>query len=123
MTKKAKHGTGAPARDTRSERDIQKAIRLQLGQMPDVVLWRNNVGRAGQVEFGLVTGAADLIGIGPGGVFLALEVKTATGRQRPEQRQFQKVVNRYRGVYAVVRNEDQAMAIVLWMRACRAVTP
>lgn len=100
-----------------SERDIQTAIRLALGQMPDVVLWRNNVGRAGMVEFGLAVGASDLIGIGPGGRFLALEVKTPRGRVRPEQVTFKALVGRYGGVAEVVRSVDDAVAVVEQMRA------
>ena len=49
------------------EADIQRDIRLRLGQMDDVVLWRNNTGVAKigkrYVPFGLVKGSADTIGI------------------------------------------------------------
>lgn len=115
MTQRSKHVDRAGA--TTPERDIQTAIRLELGQQPDVVLWRNNVGRAGPVVFGLEPGAADLIGIGPGGVFLALEVKSATGRVRPDQVRWGALVAKYGGVYAVVRSAADAMRVIQELRA------
>lgn len=65
------------------------------------------------MAFGLVTGAADLIGlVAPTGRFLALEVKSKTGRASKEQIQFLSLVNRMGGVGRLVRSVEEAMAAV-----------
>jgi len=89
-------------------------------------VFRNNVGklpdpRTGRwVEFGVGgTGAADLLGwrtvtVTPEMVgqriaqFVSLEVKTATGRVRPEQENWRRVVSEAGGVAAVVRSVEDA---------------
>lgn len=80
-------------------------------------------------RFGLCVGSSDIIGIvgleriepidtmharrlPPRGIFLALEVKTQTGRIRPEQQQFLDLVNRRGGVGRVVRSVDDARAAI-----------
>ena len=72
-----------------TEGHIQDEIRLALSDEPGLVLWRNNVGiadqRGARVRYGLAVGSADLIGC-LNGRFVALEVKTSTGRATPEQR-------------------------------------
>lgn len=70
--------------------------------------------------FGLAPGSSDLIGIGPGGQFLALEVKTSTGRASKEQKQFIALVHRYGGTGAIVRSADEAVAVIETMRRERA---
>lgn len=98
------------------EADIQQAIRIAVGRAPDLVLWRNSAGVAVHADsghtqrFGLCRGAADLIGIGPGGRFVALEVKTDRGRIMPEQRMFLELVRRRGGFAAVVRSVEDAHA-------------
>ena len=83
-----------------SEQKIQQEIRLTCST-GDTRLWRNNTGtlrdqHGRPVQFGLCKGSADLIGyrsitITPDivgqqvAVFLSIEVKTPTGRIRPEQ--------------------------------------
>jgi hypothetical protein len=63
------------------EQDLSNAIRLAVGSLPDVRLFRNNTGtikdsRGIPVTFGLMPGSADLIGIvSPHGRFLSIEVK------------------------------------------------
>ena len=58
-------------------------------------------------------GAADLIGIiKPSGRFLAIEVKTARGRLRPEQANFLRLVKAFGGVAGVARSVEEAHAIV-----------
>ncbi len=65
------------------------------------------------MAFGLVTGAADLIGlVKPHGRFLALEVKSRTGRLTREQTQFLALVNRMGGVGRMVRSVSEAMGAV-----------
>lgn len=100
-----------------TEAQIQQAIRLALGREHDVLLYRNSVGVAqtpdGRTQrFGLCVGSSDLIGIGPGGRFLALEVKTERGRVSPEQQRFIDLVNARGGIGAVVRSPEQARAVV-----------
>jgi hypothetical protein len=113
-----------------SETAIQQRIRLALGKLPWVRMWRNNVGRLPDprtgrwVEFGVGgKGAGDLIGwrtieVTPEMVgqqvaqFVSLEVKTATGRVRPEQENWRRVVERCGGLAAVVRSEEDALRIM-----------
>jgi len=108
-----------------SETDLQQRIRLALGQRPDLRLFRNNTGtlpdpRTGRpVQFGLARGSADLIGyrtvtITPDmvgqqvAVFTSLEVKTPTGRIRPEQTNWLHTIKRAGGIAAIVRSIDDA---------------
>ena len=85
-----------------AETEIQQRIRLAVGTRSDLRLFRNQVGqlpdpRTGRpVQFGLARGSADLIGwrtltVTPDMVgsqiaqFLSIEIKTKTGRVRPDQ--------------------------------------
>lgn len=101
-----------------SESEIQAAIRVALGKLPDVCLWRNHVGvlrdeRGVTHRFGLAVGSADLIGIlAPSGRLIALECKSETGRLRPEQRAWLDVVRRFGGFAAIVRSAEEALAAV-----------
>ena len=113
-----------------SETAIQQRIRLALGKLPWVRFFRNNVGRLPDprtgrwVEFGVGgKGAGDLIGwrtitvtpemVGqPIAQFVSLEVKTASGRVRPEQENWKRVVERCGGVAAVVRSGEDALRII-----------
>jgi hypothetical protein len=94
-----------------SEGQIQDAIRLALASEPDLVLWRNNTGvadhRGARVRYGLAVGSADLVGC-LAGRFVALEIKTATGRASQEQRQWLTLVRRYGGFAAIVRSVEEA---------------
>lgn len=97
-----------------SERVIQGAILFSVGSR--FRAWRQNAGkfrmvaepcarcaeRARWVE-GAPTGAADLSGILPGGVRLEIEVKSANGRQTPEQRNWQRMVQTQGGVYILAQ--------------------
>ena len=102
----------------RSESVIQSEIRLAVGSLPDVRLWRNNTGsikdqRGRPVQFGLAVGSADLIGIvAPWGRLLSIEVKSEVGRVRPEQVKWAELVRRFGGVAGVARSVDEAMALV-----------
>ena len=99
------------------ERDVQQAIRLALGRTPDLVLWRNSTGVTnvdGRVmRFGLCVGGSDLIGIlAPSGRFIALEIKSDTGRTSRHQDLFLVLVRRLGGFACVVRGVDDALAAV-----------
>lgn len=113
-----------------SETAIQQRIRLALGKLPWVRTFRNNVGRLPDprtgrwIEFGVGgKGAGDLIGwrtitVTPEMVgqqvaqFVSLEVKTASGRVRPEQENWKRVVERCGGLAAVVRSKEDALRII-----------
>ncbi|MBM4442507.1 MAG: VRR-NUC domain-containing protein [Candidatus Rokubacteria bacterium] len=101
-----------------SEGSIQDAIRLEVGAMPDVRLWRNNGGVAShadgsRVRYGLAVGSADLIGIlRPSGRFIALEVKRPGERETPKQRAWLAIVQNFGGFAAVVSSVDEARQAV-----------
>jgi hypothetical protein len=125
-----------------AESQIQSAIRLAVGQLPDVRLWRNNVGKGvivnvGQligiltsksggiraaiaflkllrpVTWGLCVGSSDLIGIvAPRGRLLSIEVKSAKGTLTEEQEQWIAIVERFGGVAGPARSVDEAMELV-----------
>ena len=67
---------------------------------------------ASMVPCGLCKGSSDLVGIGPGGRFLALEVKTPTGRATSEQRNYINQVIAKGGIAGIVRSVEDALALV-----------
>ena len=114
-----------------TESTIQREIMLACSAAGDTI-WRNNTGVAWQgselrkqgrnmliinarpVHFGLTKGSSDLIGIRPTiitpemvcqtvAVFLALEVKTPSGRVSAAQKTFLAHVNAAGGLARVVR--------------------
>jgi hypothetical protein len=75
------------------------------------------------VQFGLCKGSADLIGwrtvtITPDmvgqqmAIFASIEVKTPTGKLRPEQKQWLTVVQASGGIAGVARSVEDAVAIL-----------
>lgn len=110
-----------------SEQQIQQEIRLACST-GDTRLFRNNTGtlrdqNGRPVQFGLCKGSADLIGwkrvtITPEmvgtthAVFLSIEVKTATGRLRPEQQQWLDAVQAAGGIAGVARSVEDAEALL-----------
>jgi hypothetical protein len=96
---------------------IQHAILKAWGAHPRIRIARVNTGAAmvkGRlVRFG-VPGTADIMGIiAPTGRMLAIEVKSGTGKQRPEQERFQRVVTAFGGLYILARSlqdVDQTLA-------------
>jgi hypothetical protein len=111
-----------------SEQQIQQHIRLALSRGP-VRLYRNNTGtlkdaNGRPVSFGLCKGSADLIGwttrtITPDmvgqqvAVFTSIEVKAATGRLRPEQRQWLDAVQAAGGIAGVARSVEDAQGLTM----------
>ena len=112
-----------------AETTLQQQIRLALGSRSDLRIFRNQVGslpdpRTGRlVTFGLARGSADLIGwrtvtITPDmvgrqlAVFTSIEVKTPTGRVRPEQQAWLSTVNDAGGLAGVARSVSDAHAII-----------
>lgn len=112
-----------------AETDLQQRIRLALGIRSDLRLFRNQVGqlpdpRTGRpVQFGLARGSADLIGwrtvvvtpemVGQRiAVFTSIEVKTPTGRVRPEQQAWQRTVSAAGGIAGIARSIQDANEIL-----------
>jgi len=111
------------------ETTLQQQIRLALGTRSDLRLFRNQVGqlpdpRTGRpVQFGLARGSADLIGwrtitITPDmvgsqlAVFTSIEVKTPTGRVRPEQYAWLGAVQSAGGIAGIARSVRDATEIL-----------
>jgi hypothetical protein len=118
---------GSSAHDlvANAETTLQQQIRLALGTHTDARLFRNQVGslpdpRSGRlVTFGLAKGSADLIGwrtitITPAmvgtqlAVFTSIEVKTPTGRIRPEQQAWLATVQGAGGIAGIARSVTDA---------------
>lgn len=98
------------------ESDIQRLIMLALSEA-GCLIWRNNVGTlknaAGiPIKFGLCVGSSDLIGITPGGKFLAVEIKTPTGKPTPEQTRFIEAVRARGGIAGIARSPAEALALL-----------
>jgi hypothetical protein len=109
-----------------SEQSIQQHIRLTCSTGA-TRLFRNNTGtlkdqNGRPVTFGLCKGSADLIGwrtvtvtpemVGTTvAVFTSIEVKTATGRLRPEQQQWLDAVQAAGGIAGVARSVEDAQRL------------
>jgi len=103
-----------------SEAELQREIIAALGALPGVVCWRNNVGVAAQGERSVAygvggKGAPDLLcEVQRGSWWTAvwLEVKTADGRLRPEQRAWHEAARRAGRHVHVVRSVQDALDVV-----------
>ena len=112
-----------------AETTLQQQIRLALGTRTDLRLFRNQVGslpdpRTGRpVQFGLARGSADLIGwrtvtitsdmVGQQlAVFTSIEIKTPTGRIRPEQQAWLGAVRNAGGIAGIARSIQDANDLV-----------
>lgn len=98
------------------ESDIQRLIMLALSEA-GCLIFRNNVGvlknAAGiPIRFGLAIGSSDLIGIAPGGRFLAVEIKTPTGKATPEQIRFIEAVRARGGIAGIARSPQDALDLL-----------
>lgn len=98
------------------ESDIQRLIMLALSEA-GCLIFRNNTGvlknAAGiPIKFGLCVGSSDLIGIAPGGRFLAVEIKTPTGKATPEQLRFIDAVRARGGIAGIARSPAEALALL-----------
>ena len=119
-----------------AETALIKRMLVEHGAHPDVRLWRNETGvfwagkqvaanrtqeavkvwlhpgqvilsNPGRVSAGLCVGSSDLIGIAPGGRFLAAEVKTPKTRISPAQPKFIQAVRDLGGIAGFVRTIDE----------------
>lgn len=95
-----------PSHATR-ERHIQNEILRTFGTRADMRLWRQNTGaatfRGQRVSFG-VPGAADISGLLNDGRRIEIEVKSAVGRQSPDQKNYQAMIERFNGIYILARS-------------------
>jgi hypothetical protein len=101
----------------RSEANLLNDCMIELSAAGCLV-WRNNTGalpdKNGRIlKFGLCKGGSDIIGICPDGKFLAVEVKTETGRASSDQMRFIDAINRLGGRAGIARESKQAVAIAL----------
>jgi len=110
-----------------SEQTIQQHIRLACS-IGTCRLFRNNTGtlrdiNGRPVSFGLCKGSADLIGwrsvtITPEmvgqqiAVFTSIEVKSSSGRVKPEQQQWLNTVQAAGGIAGVARSVEEAMDLL-----------
>ena len=98
-----------------TERETQNAILREFGTRPDLRLWRQNTGaaRIGRrfIRFG-VPGQADLTGILPGGRRVEIETKSPDGRQTPDQRAFQALIERFGGLYVLARSVEDVRRVI-----------
>jgi hypothetical protein len=67
---------------------------------------------ARMIRFGLAVGSADIIGIAPCGRFLAIEIKTSTGRPTKEQLRFIEAVNNAGGIAGIARSVEDALKLI-----------
>lgn len=111
------------------ETRIQNEIRLEVSAAcREVTLWRNHTGclqdqRGKWVKFGLAPGSSDLVGIRAVtitpdmvgqtiGQFVALEIKTDSGKARDDQHAFLDHVAARGGLAAIVRSPAEAVDIL-----------
>ena len=106
-----------------TEAEIQHAILKRWGAHPRVRLWRSNSGRAWVETSGggfrpmqvNVSGIGDLTGwvtIDDRAVFLSIECKSLTGRQRESQKAFQRVLESMGGIYIIARSVEDVDAVL-----------
>lgn len=114
----------------RSEFNLMKQIMVALSENGCTV-WRSNTGQAYQgrvihragdqvtladsrsIVFGLCVGSSDIIGIrNSDGKFIAVEVKTSSGRVSAEQQRFIFQVQLNGGLAGIARSVDDAINII-----------
>ena len=90
-----------------TEKQIQNSIIREFGTKGWLRIWRANVGVARinrrVVRFG-VPGQADLTGILYDGRRVEIEIKSVTGRQTPDQKNYQQLITRFNGIYILARS-------------------
>lgn len=99
-----------------SEQNLQQKIRLAVGSMPGVVCLRNSICAGKTVDGryivgGCGEGTSDLL-LCVNGHFVALEVKSLSGKARKTQLAFIQAIRQCGGTAEIVRSVDEAVAIV-----------
>ena len=103
-----------------NENQIQNAILTYLSYRRDIFAWRNNTtgifdARKGRYrssgKFSL-KGVADILGITDDGRFLALEVKSATGRPSKDQSNYLSHIETFGGIAGIVRSVEDVIELL-----------
>lgn len=100
-----------------AEHNIQNSIRIQTTDI--AILFRANVGKSltydgRHFDTGLPPGFSDLFGFRKSdGRIVFIEVKTKTGRVRPEQQKFIDKMREYGAIAGIARSVDDARRIIL----------
>lgn len=102
---------------------------LLLGQQSFCRVWRNETGQAiklstyynaksknlplealamGFFRYGCV-GSSDIMGIVQGGRLLCVEIKSGNARQSKVQKNFEKMIQRFGGIYVLARTAEEAL--------------
>lgn len=107
----------AGKQEVKAERNVQALILMALSEAGCLV-WRQDTGAykapdGRLIRYGLCKGSSDVIGVAKDGRFLAVEVKTETGRVSPEQVAFLDAVRRAGGRAGVARSVADALSIAL----------
>lgn len=99
---------------TQSEHDIQSLILIYITSLPHTFAFRMNTGKARMggrfVTFG-IPGQPDIFAI-IRGRFVGIEVKTATGRQSKDQKNWQRNCERAGGLYILARSVDDVRVVL-----------
>jgi hypothetical protein len=112
-----------------NETKLQQEIRLAIGKIPTLRLFRNQVGqlpdpRTGRyVQFGLAKGSSDLIGFKKIKItedmigqeiaqFVSIEVKCPKGRLTPQQNNWLTFINKAGGITGVARSINDVFKIL-----------
>ena len=99
-------------RNNRGESWIGKAVFFskpaKIEVFPGDVVIRN----AKRIQFGLVNGAGDFIGYSSAGKFISIELKTETGKIRPEQIAFSDAVKKAGGIAGIIRTEEEGFELL-----------
>ena len=100
------------------ERQIQTQIlhflrskKILAFEVKNTATYDRRLGRYRKPHGLFIKGVADVIGVLPGGRFLAIEVKSKTGRVRPEQEIFLTDVIEHGGIALVARSLED---VELW---------
>jgi len=106
-------------RKRQAETAVVNAVLLALGNRPDCRVWRQRAALlwtrpdpSGVPLRAVPDGCADISGLLSDGRRLELECKTSRGRQSAGQKRWQAMVERFGGVYAVVRSAGEAERVV-----------
>jgi hypothetical protein len=82
---------------------------LDLLRLRGIFCWRQNSAGLYTQDRRLIrtadlNGISDIVGLTPSGRFLAVECKSARGRQTESQKQFQAAIERNHGLYIIARD-------------------
>jgi hypothetical protein len=91
---------------------LVKAIILALNQSSFGRFWEQPTGAAfrdqSMVKYGLV-GCADITGLTTFGIRAEIEVKTGQAQQSDQQKNFEFMIKKYKGIYFVARSVEDAL--------------